>query len=168
MRRERGTASVMIVGLAVVAVMLVGVVVDASAAYLRRSGLDSLADGAALAAADGVQGRQVYEGGLGERARIDPEVARAYVDQYLRDTGAARRFPGLRYEVRGRRRPGGGAGLGAAGPADHAAGVGAASRDRGHRGVVRGRQRLTGAGHARRAGPNCAGCTVSKFRRSRR
>ena len=99
MRRERGTASVMIVGLAVVAIMLVGVVVDASAAYLRRCGLDSLADGAALAAADGVQGRQVYEGGLGERAQIDPEVARLYVEQYLRDTGAARRYPGLRYDV---------------------------------------------------------------------
>ena len=99
MRRERGTASVMIVGLAVVAIMLVAVVVDASAAYLRRSGLDSLADGAALAASDGVQGRQVYEGGLGERAQIDPEVARGYVDHYLRDTGAARRYPGLRYEV---------------------------------------------------------------------
>ena len=99
MRRERGTASVMIVGLAVVAIMLVGVVVDASAAYLRRSGLDSLADGAALAAADGVQGRQVYEGGLGERAQIDPAVARLYVEQYLRDTGAARRYPGLRYDV---------------------------------------------------------------------
>ena len=99
MRRERGTASVMIVGLAVVAIMLVGVVVDASAAYLRRSGLDSLADGAALAAADGVQGRQVYEGGLGERAQIDPAVARVYVEEYLRDTGAARRYPGLRYDV---------------------------------------------------------------------
>ena len=99
MRRERGTASVMIVGLAVVAIMLVGVVVDASAAYLRRSGLDSLADGAALAAADWVQGRQVYEGGLGERAQIDPAVARVYVEQYLRDTGAARRYPGLRYDV---------------------------------------------------------------------
>ena len=99
MRRERGTASVMIVGLAVVAIMLVGVVVDASAAYLRRCGLDSLADGAALAAADGVQGRQVYEGGLGERAQIDPDVARLYVEQYLRDTGAARRYPGLRYDV---------------------------------------------------------------------
>ena len=74
-------------------------VVDASAAYLRRSGLDSLADGAALAAADGVQGRQVYEGGLGERAQIDPQDARLYVDEYLRDTGAARRYPGLRYEV---------------------------------------------------------------------
>ena len=71
MRREGGTASLLIVGFAIVAIMMVGVVVDASAAYLRRSGLDSLADGAALAAADGIQGRQVYEGGLGERARID-------------------------------------------------------------------------------------------------
>ena len=98
-RDERGTASLMIVGFAVVAIMMVGVVVDASAAYLRRSGLDSLADGAALAAADGIQGRQVYEGGLGDRAQIDPEAARGYVDQYLRATGAARRYPGLSYDV---------------------------------------------------------------------
>jgi hypothetical protein len=82
-----------------VALLLIGVVVDASAAYLRRSGLDSLADGAALAAADGVQGRQVYEGGLGQRAEIDPEVARGYVAEYLRDSGAAARYPGLSYDV---------------------------------------------------------------------
>jgi hypothetical protein len=99
MRDERGTASLMIVGFAMVAIMMVGVVVDASAAYLRRSGLDSLADGAALAAADGIQGRQVYEGGLGERARIDPEVARLYVERYLRQTAADRRYPGLTYAV---------------------------------------------------------------------
>src|SRR4051794_41336467 len=78
---------------------MVAVVVDASAAYLRRSGLDSLADGAALAAADGIEGRQVYEGGLGERAQIDPEVARGYVAEYLRATGAGRRYPGLSYDV---------------------------------------------------------------------
>jgi hypothetical protein len=71
-----------------------------STAYLRRAGLDSLADGAALAAADGIQGRQVYEGGLGSRARIDPVVARRYVADYLSATGAARRYPGLSYDVR--------------------------------------------------------------------
>jgi len=98
-RAEDGTVTLLIVGFAVVAIMMVAVVVDASAAYLRRSGLDSLADGAALAAADGVQGRQVYEGGLGERAQIDPQVARGYVAQYLRDTGAAERYPGLSYDV---------------------------------------------------------------------
>ena len=71
-RSQHGQTALLIVGFAVVALLMVGVVVDASAAYLRRSGLDSLADGAALAAADGIQGRQVYEGGLGERAEIDP------------------------------------------------------------------------------------------------
>ncbi len=98
-RGEAGQTTVLIVGFAVVALMMVGVVVDASAAYLRRQGLDNLADGAALAAADGVQGRQVYEGGLGERARIDPEVARAYVVGYLAATRAANRYPGLRWSM---------------------------------------------------------------------
>ncbi len=99
-RDERGQATVLIVGLATVAALTVGVVVDASAANLRRQGLDSLADGAALAAADGIQGDQVYEGGLGERARIDPAVARRYVADYLRATGAGSRYPGLACVVR--------------------------------------------------------------------
>ena len=98
-RDERGQTTLLIIGFAIVAIMMVAVVVDASAAYLRRTGLDSLADAAALSAADGVQGRQVYEGGLGKRAEIDPMVARRYVAQYLRDTGASRRYPGLTYDV---------------------------------------------------------------------
>lgn len=98
-RGEAGQVAVLVVGFAVVLLLMVGVVVDASAAYLRRQGLDNLADGAALAAADGIQGRQVYEGGLGERARIDPAVARRYVAAYLRSTRAGARYPGLRYAV---------------------------------------------------------------------
>lgn len=98
-RDERGQTTVLIVGFAVVATMLVAVVVDASAAYLRRSALDSLADGAALAAADGIRGRQVYRSGLEARAHVDPVVARRYVADYLSATGAARRYPGLSYEV---------------------------------------------------------------------
>ncbi len=98
-REGRGQTTVLIVGFAIVAIMMVAVVVDASAAYLRRSGLDSLADGAALAAADGIEGRQVYEGGLGERAEIDAEAARRDVTGYLVATGAASRYPGLSYRV---------------------------------------------------------------------
>ena len=98
-RGDRGQTSLLVIGLAVVAIMMVAVVVDASAAYLRRSGLDSLADGAALAAADGIRGSQVYQGGLGEHAQIDPQVARAYVADYLSATGAARHYPGLSYRV---------------------------------------------------------------------
>ncbi len=96
---EQGQTTLLLVGLAVVLVLLVGVTVDASAAYLRRQGLDNLADGAALAAADGVQGRQVYTGGLGDTAVIDPDVAREYVAAYLIQIQAARVYPGLRYAV---------------------------------------------------------------------
>ncbi len=98
-RGQRGSVSLLIVGFAIVAIMMVAVAVDASAAYLRRTGLDSLADGAALAAADGIRAERVYEGGLGDRADLDPEVARRYVADYLRGTGAARRYPGLSYVV---------------------------------------------------------------------
>ena len=75
--------------------LLVGVVVDASAAYLRRQGSNSLADGAALAAADGVKAEQVYDGGLDGHGQVDPRVARRYTEQYLDQAGPDRRYPGL-------------------------------------------------------------------------
>jgi uncharacterized membrane protein len=98
-RSEHGQTTLLLVGFAVVALLMVGVVVDASAAYLRRQGLDTLADGAALAAADGIQGRQVYETGLGERAGIDPALAQALVADYIAASTAVQEQPGLRYAV---------------------------------------------------------------------
>lgn len=97
---EEGQVALLIVGFFVVAVLLVVVVVDASAAYLRRQQLDALADGAALAAADGIQGEQVYHQGLGDRAAIDPALARAYVEEHLASLGARRDYPGLVPDVR--------------------------------------------------------------------
>ena len=98
-RTQAGQVSLLIVGFTVVVLLLIGVVVDASAAFLRRQALESLADGAALAAADGVQGRAVYTHGLGATAQIDPAVAQRYVAEYLAATGAAARFPGLQWSV---------------------------------------------------------------------
>jgi uncharacterized membrane protein len=98
-RDEVGQTTVLIIGFFVIAVMLIAVVVDASAAFLRRESLDAIADGAALAAADGVAGDQVYNGGLGHLAQIDPAVARSAVEQYLADSGAYTHFPGLSYQV---------------------------------------------------------------------
>lgn len=99
MRRESGQTSLLITGLFLVAVLLVVVVVDASAAYLRRQQLDSLADGAALAAVDGLQGEAVYTQGLGERPEIDPVAARAHSSAYLHSLGVHRRYPGLQVRV---------------------------------------------------------------------
>lgn len=99
-RDQQGTTTVLIIGFAIVLLMAVGVVVDASAAYLQRQALSTLADGAALAGADEVEGAAVYEGGLGEtRAPLDTDRIRAVVGAYLRDLGALRDHPGLRYDV---------------------------------------------------------------------
>ena len=96
---ERGSITPLIIGFALLVAVLVAVVVDASAAYLRRQGLDSLADAAALAATDGLQGDAVYTRGLGDRAEIDPAAARRYVEDYLLSSGAFDRYPGLDWEV---------------------------------------------------------------------
>jgi Flp pilus assembly protein TadG len=101
-RDERGQATVVIVGFAVLLAMLVATVVDASAAYLQRQGLDTLADGAALRGADlGATGEDVYHGGVpAETLALTPAQARAAVGAYLQQAGAYASYPGLTYAVR--------------------------------------------------------------------
>lgn len=100
-RDERGQVTVLIVGFAVVLAMAIAVVIDASAAYLQRQGLDTLADGAALRGADlGATGEDVYVGGVGEDPLALTEAqARAAVRGYLTDVGAFRKYPGLSYDI---------------------------------------------------------------------
>jgi Flp pilus assembly protein TadG len=99
-RDERGTVTLLIVGLAVVLLMMTAVVTDASAAYLQRQGLDTIADGAALTAADaGASGAEAYGSGLDANLHLDADVARAAVDSYLRRVGGYTRYPGLAVRV---------------------------------------------------------------------
>lgn len=100
-RDERGSTIPLIIGFALVLAMVVAFVVDASAAYLRRQALDTLADGAALESADlGAAGTQVYAGGLdADDLSLSPETARHAVDDYLARVGAYRRYPGLTASV---------------------------------------------------------------------
>jgi len=98
-RTERGSIAPLVIGLAVVVAMLVAVVVDVSAAFLRREGMNAAADAAALAATDGLQGEAAYLHGLGEQVAIDEAAAQRYVAAHLRATGAVARFPGLRWSV---------------------------------------------------------------------
>ncbi len=100
LRNQSGTASLLIIGLAVVLLMMAAVVTDASAAYLQRQGLDTLADGAALTAADaGASGEEAYGAGLGDDLHLDPATARSAVLDYLRRVGAYARYPGLTVDV---------------------------------------------------------------------
>jgi Flp pilus assembly protein TadG len=98
-RGEVGSITPLVIGFAFLVAVLVAVVVDASSAYLRRQGLDAVADAAALAATDGLQGDQVYTHGLEERADIDAAAARRYVEDYLRASGATGRYAGLTWAV---------------------------------------------------------------------
>lgn len=100
-RDDRGSATPLIVGFAVVLLLTVAVVIDASAAFLHRQGLDTLADGAALFGADaGAAGGEVYTGGLGDQPlELTPAKAGAGVRSYLSSVGAYGTYPGLRYDV---------------------------------------------------------------------
>ena len=100
-RDERGQVTVLIVGFALLIGMLIAVVVDASAAYVQRQGLNSIADGAALHGADqGATGEEVYTGGVtDERLELTRAKAKEAVRSYLVDVGAYRRYPGLAFNV---------------------------------------------------------------------
>lgn len=98
-RDERGQVTVLIIGFATILVMAVVAVIDASAAYLQRQGLDSLADGAALQGADlGAHG--IYEVGVGDDRLLQQERAvRDAVRAYLAEAGAGERYPGITLRV---------------------------------------------------------------------
>jgi hypothetical protein len=102
-RGEEGQTAVLIIGLASFLVLAIVVVVDASAAFLQRQGLDTVADGAALAGADAGSNNAetLYGSGVGSRQRLDQAeaLARAAVADYLNRTGARSDYPGLRYDV---------------------------------------------------------------------
>lgn len=92
---DDGQVSLLLVGFFLVGVLLVTVVVDASAAFLRRQELSALADGAAVAAADGVRTEQLYLQGVPDAMPLDPAAARAVAVDYLTSVGALRAYPGL-------------------------------------------------------------------------
>ena len=102
-RDEQGQSAVLIVGLASFLLLAIVVVVDASAAFLQRQGLDTVADGAALAGADAGSRNpeSLYGSGVGSQPRLDQAeaLARAAVEDYLNRTGARSEYPGLRYDV---------------------------------------------------------------------
>ena len=95
--------TLLIVGLAVVLMTAIAVVVDATAAYLQRQGLMTLADGAALAGADAGSRNEpdLYSDGVADDPRLDLQqrVAAAAVADHLAATGAHADYPGLSWTV---------------------------------------------------------------------
>lgn len=80
MKKEQGTITVVSIGFLVFLALLTIVVVNSSAAFLERQRLNNLADGAALAAADGLDEAGFY---TDRRVVLDPDEARQLVSDYL-------------------------------------------------------------------------------------
>ena len=102
-RDDEGQTMLLIVGLAVVLMMATAVVVDATAAYLQRQGLATVADGAALAGADAGSRNEpdLYTDGIDGDPELDQarQVAATAVADHLRLTGAHAGYPGLQWAV---------------------------------------------------------------------
>jgi uncharacterized membrane protein len=97
---DGGQLILLVIGFALITALLVTVVVNASNLFLMRRSLAALADGAAVAAANGIDERALYTNGLnGGRVPLSEAAAeglvRDYLESYLDQTGASDRFPQL-------------------------------------------------------------------------
>ena len=87
---ETGSVLLLVLGCAVVAMLLLAVVVDASKLFLTRRALAGAADGAALAAAQAVDLPAVYAGATtGEALPLDPATVDEAVGRYLAVVGTS-------------------------------------------------------------------------------
>ncbi|WP_232481341.1 pilus assembly protein TadG-related protein [Arthrobacter sp. YN] len=86
--RDEGQIAVLIIGFVVLALLLATVVMAASAVYLEHKKLLSLADGAALAAADSFMVGDIGTGSRPGPSLVDERV-RSGAASYLSGTGAS-------------------------------------------------------------------------------
>lgn len=95
---DAGTVLVLVLGFTMVLALMVGVVVNVSAAALARRSVASAADGAAVAAAQALDEQAVSRDGLrGQRLPLSEAGARERVAVYGRQVGPGQ--PGLRLAV---------------------------------------------------------------------
>ena len=94
MRRgsDDGQVTLLIIGFVMIVVLLVGVVANASKAFVYRRSLASWADGAAVAAAQNVAEDVVYTGQALDELPISAAGARGAVADYVARHGLAERF----------------------------------------------------------------------------
>lgn len=95
--RDEGSVLVLVIGLSLVLFVLVAVVVDVSAVVLAKRGLDSAADGAAVAAAQQVDVAAAGDG-FGDRLPLDAALVAEAVATYEAEERAGE--PGLRLAAR--------------------------------------------------------------------
>jgi uncharacterized membrane protein len=98
-RQDDGQITLMIIGFVMIVVLAIGVVANASKAFVYRRSLSSWADGAAIAAAQSVAEDVVYAGETVEVLPISAVDARRVVDEYVIRNRLADRFDDLSVAV---------------------------------------------------------------------
>ena len=94
-RDEQGQVTLLILGFAVVVLLLVTVVTNASKAFLWQRSISSYADAAALAASQSVGEPGLYAGDLSGSLPVVQADAMRAVDAFVADNGLLARFPAL-------------------------------------------------------------------------
>lgn len=87
---DRGQVTLLTIGYAVIALLLVTVVVNLSRVFLAQRALDSAADEAALAGVQTVQTGRYYGEGAGRQLPLAGEAVRSAVEKHLRASAAGR------------------------------------------------------------------------------
>jgi hypothetical protein len=93
-RDEQGQMTVLIIGFTAIILLMIVVVTDISKVFLVRRDLDATADGAVLAAANGLAAINAQPAADGN-AELDPDEARRLTAEYLDQVAASNRFDGL-------------------------------------------------------------------------
>lgn len=93
-RDEQGQMTVLIIGFTAIILLMIVVVTDISKVFLVRRELDATADGAVLAAANGLAAIYAQPAADGN-AELDPDQARRLTAEYLDQVAASNRFDGL-------------------------------------------------------------------------
>lgn len=81
---DDGSISLLVLGYTLICLSFVAVVVDATAVHLARTQLLDAADAAALAAADAIDERSVYRGGVQDELPVTSAAVRDQALAYLR------------------------------------------------------------------------------------
>jgi hypothetical protein len=95
LKSDRGSVLTFGIGLAVLLLMLVTVSVNLASLWSTKVTLRTIADGAALSGAQGIDVTAIYKGGVQNSVRLSPKNARTRIDRYLDQPLVRRRVHGL-------------------------------------------------------------------------
>ena len=96
LKRDRGSVLTFGIGLVVLLLMLVTVSVNLASLWTTKVTLRTIADGAALSGAQGIDVTSIYKSGVQNSVRLSPRNARTRINRYLDQPLVRKRVHGLR------------------------------------------------------------------------